>query len=121
MHSHQNSHRLQIEIILRVEPAVHGVEGDVDVGDAVEDLGPEGRLVRHLGLAVAADQRHLEVSLSFVFVYALICDSHASPLEGGTLLLLFSQTLKIDRFSWVKNGGCGRLFSSALLTLRLLF
>ena len=70
IHSHQDSHRLQIEIILRVEPAVHGVEGDVDVGDAVEDLGPEGRLVRRLGLAVTTDQRHLGRVFSIRFTFS---------------------------------------------------
>ncbi len=35
------------------------MEGDVDVGNRVEELGPKGGLVHGLVLAVAADQGHL--------------------------------------------------------------
>lgn len=38
------------------------MQRDVDVRHRVEQLGPQGRLVRRLGLAVAADQGHLEWS-----------------------------------------------------------
>ena len=89
--SHQNAHGLQVQVVFRVEPAVHGVEGDVDVGDAVEDLGPERGLVRRLGLAVAADQRHLEKSIFYsVHFFILWFSHHFRPLAnnvGGKRLI----------------------------------
>ena len=55
------------------------MEGDVDVGNGVEELGPEGGLVHGLVLAVAADQGHLGGGVDKMLVGHKLILSPAAP------------------------------------------
>ncbi len=78
------------------------MEGDVDVGNGVEELGPEGGLVHGLVLAVAADQGHLGGGVDKMLVGHKLVLSPAAPHRiktawKGTETILVKIAAKVFR------------------------